>query len=44
MAVLKIEGLHRDVPRNRSFVTMVWKGEQEKRLGLPMPFDCQLAR
>ena len=42
MTVLKIEGLHRDVLRNRSFVTVVWKGESEKRLGLLVPFDCQL--
>jgi hypothetical protein len=42
MAVLKIEGLHRDVLRNRSFVTVVWKDDPEKRLGLPVPFDCQL--
>ena len=42
MTVLKIEGLHRDVLRNRSFVTVVWKGEPEKRLGLLVPFDCQL--
>jgi hypothetical protein len=41
MPVLKIEGLHRDVLRNRSFVTVVWKDESEKRLGLPVPFDCQ---
>jgi hypothetical protein len=42
VTVLKIEGLHRDVLRNRSFVTVVWKGEPEKRLGLLVPFDCQL--
>jgi hypothetical protein len=42
MSVLKIEGLHRDVLRNRSFVTVVWKGEPEKRLGLPVPSNCQL--
>jgi hypothetical protein len=42
MTVLKIEGLHRDVLRNRSFVTVVWKGDPKKSLGLPVPFDCQL--
>jgi hypothetical protein len=42
MPVLKIEGLHRDVLRKRSFVTVVWADDAEKRLGLPVPFDCQL--
>jgi hypothetical protein len=42
MPILKIEGLHRDILRNRSFVTVVWKGDPEKQLGLPVPFDCQL--
>jgi hypothetical protein len=42
MSVLIIDGLHRDVLRNRSFVTVTWKGEPEKSLGLPVPFDCQL--
>jgi hypothetical protein len=42
MTTLIIEGLHRDVLKNRSFVTVTWKGEPEKRLGLPVPFDCQL--
>ena len=37
-----IEGLHRDVLKKRSFVTVTWKDEPEKRLGLPVPFDCQL--
>jgi hypothetical protein len=23
-------------------VTVTWKDEPEKRLGLPLPFDCQL--
>jgi hypothetical protein len=42
MTTLIIEGLHRDVLKNRSFVTVMWKNEPEKRLGLPVPFDCQL--
>ena len=42
MSVLIIDGLHRDVFKNRSFVTVTWKGEPEKSLGLPVPFDCQL--
>jgi hypothetical protein len=40
MATLKIEGLNRDVLRNRTYVTVVWKDDQEKQLGLPVPFDC----
>jgi hypothetical protein len=42
MTTLIIDGLHRDVLKNRSFVTITWKDEPEKRLGLPLPFDCQL--
>jgi hypothetical protein len=42
MSVLKIAGLHRDVLRDRSFVTVVWKDDPEKQLGLPVSFDCQL--
>jgi hypothetical protein len=42
MTTLIIEGLHRDVLKKRSFVTVTWKDEPEKRLGLPVPFDCQL--
>jgi hypothetical protein len=42
MTTLIIEGLYRDVLKNRSFVTVTWKDEPEKRLGLPVPFDCQL--
>lgn len=43
MTILTIEGLHRDVLKKRSFVTVIWKGDPEKRLGLPVPFDCQLS-
>jgi len=42
MTTLIIEGLHRDILKNRSFVTVTWKDEPEKRLGLPVPFDCQI--
>jgi len=42
MTTLVIEGLHRDILKKRSFVTVRWKGEPEKQLGLPVPFDCQL--
>jgi hypothetical protein len=40
MATLVITGLHRDVFRHRSFVTVTWKNDPEKRLGLPVPPDC----
>jgi hypothetical protein len=40
--VLKILGLNRDVIRNRAFVDITWEDDPEKRLGLPVPFDCQL--
>jgi len=42
MTTIIIEGLHRDVLKKRSFVTVTWKDEPEKRLGLTVPFDCQL--
>jgi hypothetical protein len=42
MTTLKITGLHRDVLRNRSFVTVVWENDPEKRLGLPIPPDCKI--
>ena len=40
MATLIITGLHRDALTNRSFVTVKWKDDPEKRLGLPVPADC----
>jgi hypothetical protein len=40
MATLKTEGLSRDVLRNRTYVTVVWKDDPEKQLGLPVPLDC----
>ena len=42
MATLKIENLSRDLLKNRSHVTLVWTDNPEKRLGLPVPFDCKL--
>jgi hypothetical protein len=42
MTTLKITGLHRDVIKKRSFVAVVWENDPEKRLGLPVPFDCKL--
>jgi len=43
MTPLVINGFHRDVLRNRALVTVTWKDDPEKRLGLPVPFDCQLS-
>ncbi len=40
MTTLVITALHRDVFKNRSFVTVCWKDNPEKRLGLPVPLDC----
>ncbi len=44
MTILKITGLHRDVLRKRSFVTVVWKGDPEKQLGFLVPLDCTLGQ
>ena len=35
-------GLNRDVLKRRSIVTLKWENDPEKRLGLPVPFDCPL--
>jgi hypothetical protein len=37
---LVITSLHHDFSKNRSFVTVTWKDDPEKRLGLPVPLDC----
>jgi hypothetical protein len=42
MATLKIEGLSRELIKKRAHVTVVWADNPEKRLGLPVPFDCPL--
>jgi hypothetical protein len=36
---LTIDGLNRDVLKKRSIVTLKWKDDPEKRLGLIVPFD-----
>jgi hypothetical protein len=43
MTTLKIEGLSRDFIKKRTHVTVVWADNPEKRLGLPVPFDCDPA-
>jgi hypothetical protein len=40
MTALVITALHRDLAKGRSFVTVTWKDDPEKRLGLPVPFNC----
>jgi hypothetical protein len=40
MTTLTIDGLNRDVLKKRSIVTLKWKDDPEKRLGLTVPFDC----
>ena len=42
MTTLVISGLYRDVLKNRSVVAVRWEDEPEKRLGLPVPFDCKI--
>ena len=42
MTTLIIDGLNRDVLKRRSIVTLKWENDPEKRLGLPVPFDCPL--
>jgi hypothetical protein len=44
MPVLKITGLHHDVLRKRSFVTVVWNDDPEKGLSLLVPSDCPVAQ
>jgi hypothetical protein len=40
MTTLTIDGLNRDVLKKRSIVTLKWRDDPEKRLGLIVPFDC----
>jgi hypothetical protein len=40
MTTLTIDGFNRDLLKNRSIVTLKWKDDPEKRLGLIVPFDC----
>ena len=42
MSIVKITGLHRDILRKRSFVTITWKDDPEAQLALPVPLDCTL--
>ena len=40
MTALILAALHHDYRKQRSFVTLEWSDEPEKRLGLPVPFKC----
>jgi hypothetical protein len=40
MTTLTIDGLNRDLLKKRSIVILKWEDDPEKRLGLPVPFDC----
>lgn len=42
MADLIITGMHHDVTRKRSIVTVGWDDDSEKNLGLVVPFGCSL--
>jgi hypothetical protein len=42
MTNLVITGLFHDTGRKRSLVTVQWENDQEKRLGLVVPFGCKL--
>jgi hypothetical protein len=42
MAILVITGLFHDTSRKRSFVSIHWQEDPEKRLSLPVPFGCKL--
>ena len=38
-----IVGVHHDLARKQSVARLVWDGEPEKGLSLPVPFGCALA-
>src|SRR5580658_66483 len=42
MTTLKIINLHHDLAKKRSLVTVHWEDDPEKRLGLVVPFECEL--
>ncbi|WKA26472.1 hypothetical protein [Bradyrhizobium roseum] len=42
MANLIITGMHHDITRKRSIVTVRWDGDDEKTLGLVVPFGCSM--
>ena len=42
MANLTITGMHHDMTRKRSIVTVRWDDDDEKNLGLVVPFGCSM--
>jgi hypothetical protein len=44
MSSVAIAALTHDLLRKRSIVTLVWDGDPEKRVALPVPFGCGLDR
>jgi hypothetical protein len=42
MTILVITGLFHDTGRKRSFVSIQWQDDPEKRLSLLVPFGCKL--
>jgi len=40
MTTLLITGVHHDLGRKRSVVSVVWQDDREKHLGLVIPFEC----
>jgi len=42
MTKLIITGMHHDIVRKRSIVTVRWDDDDEKNLGLVVPFGCSL--
>jgi hypothetical protein len=40
MTTLVLAALHHDYRKQRSFVTLEWPDDPEKRLGLPVVFKC----
>lgn len=39
-----IAALTHDLVRKRSLVTLIWDGDPEKAVSLPVPFGCSLDR
>ncbi len=44
MSSVTVAVLTHDLLRKRSIVTLVWDGDPEKRVALPVPFGCALDR
>jgi hypothetical protein len=42
MANQIITGMHHDIARKRSIATVPWEDDDEKNLGLVVPFGCSL--